>query len=261
MTSSAPRESGPRAPTDRAAPATRTTTGGGAPSSCSPPARRKAPSVRRLVGGQVQEAGVLDPRGQADSLPAEQAAALLALPVDGQPHTRDLGGDLGDYRLMATQEQDGDVLVTGLPLGDVQDTVYRLAAVAGVVALLGLLVAGLAGAAIIRLALQPLRRVAGTARARLRDASGPRRGRAGRARPGRGHRPAHGGRSGGLGHQRDARARRGGPGRASGQRDAGAPVRGRREPRAAHAAGGHSRVRRADPPEPGGAPGGRRARP
>jgi len=118
----------------------------------------------RLVGGQVQEAGVLDARGQADSLPAEQAAALLALPVDGEPHTRDLGGDLGDYRLMASQEADGDVLLTGLPLGGVQDTVYRLAAVAGVVALIGLLVAGLAGAAIIGLALQPLRRVAGTAR-------------------------------------------------------------------------------------------------
>jgi two-component system OmpR family sensor kinase len=118
----------------------------------------------RLVGDQVQEAGVLDPRGQADSLPAEQAAALLALPVDGQPHTRDLGGDLGDYRLMATREQDGDVLVTGLPLGGVQDAVYRLAAVSGVVALVGLLVAGLAATAIIRLALQPLSRVAGTAR-------------------------------------------------------------------------------------------------
>jgi two-component system OmpR family sensor kinase len=118
----------------------------------------------RLVNGQVQQAGVLDRQGHADSLPAEQAAALLALPVDGKPHTRDLGGDLSDYRLMATQEQDGDVLVTGLPLGGVHATVFRLAAVAGVVALLGLLIAGLAGAAIIRLALQPLRRVAGTAR-------------------------------------------------------------------------------------------------
>jgi two-component system OmpR family sensor kinase len=118
----------------------------------------------RIVGGAVQQAGVLDPRGQADSLPTDQTAALLALPADGRPHTRDLGGDLGDYRLMASREQDGDVLVTGLPLGGVHATVYRLAAVAGIVALLGLLVAGLAGAAIIRLALQPLRRVAGTAR-------------------------------------------------------------------------------------------------
>ncbi|MEP6761402.1 MAG: HAMP domain-containing sensor histidine kinase [Sporichthyaceae bacterium] len=118
----------------------------------------------RIVAGRVAEAGVLDRHGQADSLPSEQAAGLLALPVDGRPHTRDLGGKLADYRLMASQEADGDVLVTGLPLGAVHATVYRLAAVAGVVALLGLLAAGLAGAAIIRLALQPLRRVAGTAR-------------------------------------------------------------------------------------------------
>jgi two-component system OmpR family sensor kinase len=137
--------------------------GGRSPDFLLAPGQSEGTLGARIVGGVVQQAGVLDRRGQADSLPADQAATLLALPVDGRPHTRDVG-DLGDYRLMASREQDGDVLVTGLPLADVHATVYRLAAVAGIVALLGLLVAGLAGAAIIRLALQPLRRVAGTAR-------------------------------------------------------------------------------------------------
>ena len=137
--------------------------GGRSPDFLFAPGQAEGTLGARIVGGVVQEAGVLDRSGQADSLPADQAATLLALPVDGRPHTSDVG-DLGDYRLIASREQDGDVLVTGLPLADVHDTVYRLAAVAGVVALLGLLAAGLAGAAIIRLALQPLRRVAGTAR-------------------------------------------------------------------------------------------------
>ena len=48
----------------------------------------------------------------------------------------------------------------------------------------------------------------------------------------------------------DARPRRGRAGGAPGQRDAGAPVRRRRQPRAAHPARRDPRLRRADPPRP-----------
>jgi two-component system OmpR family sensor kinase len=56
------------------------------------------------------------------------------------------------------------LIVTGLPLGDLNATVYWLAAVVTGVALLGLVAAGFAGAAVVRLTLRPLRRVADTAR-------------------------------------------------------------------------------------------------
>jgi two-component system OmpR family sensor kinase len=111
----------------------------------------------------VQRAAVLDQAGTPQNLGAEQRAALLTVPVDGEPHTVDLGSGLGEYRVAATQVPNGDVIVTGLALDDVQGTVYRLAVVVTVVAVLGLLAAAVAGAAVIRLTLRPLRRVAATA--------------------------------------------------------------------------------------------------
>jgi two-component system, OmpR family, sensor kinase len=117
-----------------------------------------------VVDGAVAEAAVLDRRGDPAPLPAAQYDALADVPVDGEPYTRDLGAELGDYRLVATETPDGNAIVTGLPLGGVRDTVYQLAAIITVVAVLGLAAAAFAGAAIIRLTLRPLRRVAATAR-------------------------------------------------------------------------------------------------
>jgi two-component system, OmpR family, sensor kinase len=116
----------------------------------------------RIVGGTVEQAAVLDAGGNVRALTAAQQAALRSLAVDGRPHTISLGS-LGDYRLIASRAPDGDVLVTGLPAAGVQDTVMRLALVIAVVAALGLGLATLVGAAIIKLTLRPLRRVAATA--------------------------------------------------------------------------------------------------
>jgi two-component system OmpR family sensor kinase len=116
-----------------------------------------------VLDGAVTEAAVLDRRGDPTSLPAAQYDVLADVPVDGQPYTRDLGTELGDYRLVATETPDGNAIVTGLPLDGVRDTVYQLAAIITVVAVLGLAAAAFAGAAIIRLTLRPLRRVAATA--------------------------------------------------------------------------------------------------
>jgi two-component system, OmpR family, sensor kinase len=119
-----------------------------------------------IVAGAVTFAGVLDTaRSTTEPTPltAEQEAVLLALPVDGRPYTRDLGGTLGRYRLRAMAGFDGDTLVAGLPLSGVRDTMTRLALVVAAVAAAGLLLAGIAGALIVRLTLRPLRRVAATA--------------------------------------------------------------------------------------------------
>ncbi len=116
----------------------------------------------RVVGGQVTAAGVLGEDGTLQLRPATRTAMLAALPIDDRPHTRTLAG-FGDFRLLAARMQDGDVLITGLPLREVGRVLYRLAAVEAAVAGAALLAAALAGAVIVRRALRPLRRVAATA--------------------------------------------------------------------------------------------------
>jgi two-component system, OmpR family, sensor kinase len=119
----------------------------------------------RLRGGEVVGgAAVLTDDGGTRELSGTQRAVLLALPADGRPYTRDLGGDLGDYRLRAVAGPDGTTtVVAGLPMGPVRETVTRLAAILAAVAAGGLLLAGPAGAVIVRRALRPLERIAATA--------------------------------------------------------------------------------------------------
>ena len=116
-----------------------------------------------LADGQVQRAAVLDSTGTPQPLTAEQTAALATAPVDGDLHTVDLGGALGEYRLVATEGRDGETLVTGLALSGVRATVAQVAAVIAAVAVLGLVAAAAVGAWIVRGALRPLTRVAATA--------------------------------------------------------------------------------------------------
>jgi two-component system, OmpR family, sensor kinase len=113
-----------------------------------------------LVNGKVTAAGILN----GDPVPAADSPVLAAVPADMRPHTITLNG-LGDYRVLASSDPDGDgtVLLTGLPLKDAYSTVYHLAFVITIVSALGLLGAALTGSVIVRLALRPLRRVAETA--------------------------------------------------------------------------------------------------
>ncbi|WP_435837844.1 sensor histidine kinase [Streptomyces chrestomyceticus] len=93
------------------------------------------------------------------TLTDEQKQALAAVPRDGHPHTVALP-DLGDYRVESAPD---DSALVGLPAGEVQDVVTRLVVVEVCVTAAGLVAAGLAGAATVRIALWPLRRVAATA--------------------------------------------------------------------------------------------------
>jgi two-component system OmpR family sensor kinase len=115
-----------------------------------------------IRAGAVQQAARFSDDGNEQALPGDQEAVLLALPADGQPHTRDLG-DFGRYRLQALRTQSGTTLVTGLPLADVDGTTYRLVLVVSLVSLAGLLAAGTATVAIVGHQLRPLQRVAATA--------------------------------------------------------------------------------------------------
>jgi two-component system OmpR family sensor kinase len=128
-----------------------------------PPGQAAGTLAAEIRQGTVCRAGVLATSGDSvRAVPASEYAVLTGLPTDGGCHTRSLG-DFGDYRLTARSTGDGDVLITGLPLRDVQNTVLRLTIVEVAVAVAGLVVAGTAGVVIVRRNLRPLRRVAATA--------------------------------------------------------------------------------------------------
>ncbi|MGZ4613044.1 MAG: sensor histidine kinase [Kineosporiaceae bacterium] len=97
------------------------------------------------------------------TLTTEQQAALADFPVNGTIQTRTIPG-LGEYRLAAQRSPDGDVIIAGLPISGVQDTIYRLVVVEVIVAGSGLVIAAVVGSVIVRRNLAPLRRVAATAR-------------------------------------------------------------------------------------------------
>jgi two-component system OmpR family sensor kinase len=127
--------------------------------------RRQAPGTfgARLLHGKVTAAAVV--RAGADTsvaLTSDDLAAIAAVPVDGRGHKLELSA-LDDYRVRAVTGDDGDILVTGLPLSGVEDAETRLIAVEAAVFGGALLVAGAAGAFWVRWSLRPLRRVTETA--------------------------------------------------------------------------------------------------
>lgn len=89
--------------------------------------------------------------------------ALLTVPSDQEPRTVNLGSALGSYRLAAAELDNGDSVIIGLPLSDVQATVAQLTLVIVLVTLAGLIFAFLLASGIVRLAMKPLERVTGTA--------------------------------------------------------------------------------------------------
>jgi two-component system OmpR family sensor kinase len=116
-----------------------------------------------IVDGRVALAGLLpDRRGPLVAVSTDAYPVLEALPVDGRAHSRDIPG-LGDYRLLATERSDGTVIVTGVPLDSVDQTLTWLVLVEVAVSMLALLAAGIGGSALIRVTLRPLNRVAATA--------------------------------------------------------------------------------------------------
>ena len=117
-----------------------------------------------VVSGTVAAGAVLDERGSAINLDAGQLATLASIVPGTDPTTVDLGGSLGQYRVVKQPTSSPDVsLLIGLPLGEVQATVLRLTALVAGIGLVGVLIAAVAGAIVVRVALRPLERVAATA--------------------------------------------------------------------------------------------------
>ena len=114
-------------------------------------------------GGTVVSSRVVERSGELSPLPSDSAARLADVPLDGHPHTVNLGDGFGYYRVVASAIPGGATFVTGLPLSLVDAPVAQLAGVVVAVGLAGLLLAGVVGALVIGHALRPLRRVAATA--------------------------------------------------------------------------------------------------
>ncbi len=128
-----------------------------------PPGLEPGSVVATLSDGRVVEARVqTGTRQGGETVPAGEVAALGRLVVGAAPRTVDLG-DRGEYRAVARQWPGGTVRAFAVPLAEVRDTVMWLVAAQLAVAGAGLLVAGTAGAFIVRRTLRPLRRVAATA--------------------------------------------------------------------------------------------------
>jgi two-component system, OmpR family, sensor kinase len=116
----------------------------------------------QIAGGKVVGAGYLDRSARPQPLPSQYAEQLLALPADNRPRTVSLG-ELGEYRMVASRGPSDTTLITGLPLADVNATLWQLGLSVAGVSLGALLIAGATGALIVGGTLRPLRRVADTA--------------------------------------------------------------------------------------------------
>ncbi|MFD9892634.1 sensor histidine kinase [Amycolatopsis sp. NPDC059027] len=137
---------------------------GGPPSGRSPlnaPGQAAGTVTAQVSDGEVVDAATLSAHGQRQELTDDQEDVLLAVPVDGKPYTRSLG-DLGEYRLAAFAVPRG-VVVTGVPLKPMHDTLLTVGLILFGVAAAGLVGAGFLGAFAVRRTLRPLDRVAATA--------------------------------------------------------------------------------------------------
>ncbi|WP_327242809.1 sensor histidine kinase [Streptomyces sp. NBC_01320] len=126
-----------------------------------PDSRGQADSTfgARLLNGRVTQAAVVDEQNvRKVPLTADDRRTLAAVPDDGEGRSVRLSA-LGGYRVAAVAGDDRDVLITGLPLHPVEETLHRLEAVEGVVFGAALLATGVAGALWVRVSLRPLRRV------------------------------------------------------------------------------------------------------
>ncbi|WP_244248209.1 HAMP domain-containing sensor histidine kinase [Rathayibacter sp. VKM Ac-2801] len=110
-----------------------------------------------FIGAYVDADGVC--RQFSDPADSVLAAAVAA---GGEEATIELPGSLGTYRVRAAAVE-GSVVVVGVPLGEVAETLASLTWVVVVVVLLAMLLVALLATAIIRVALRPLERVEATA--------------------------------------------------------------------------------------------------
>jgi two-component system OmpR family sensor kinase len=123
---------------------------------------QRAGTVSLTVRDGAVSSGRIDDAGGVARLDDAQVDVLAAVEPGAAPVTRALPG-LGRYRVLAATTAAGDLVVTGIATTEVDRTVRDYLVVETLVALVGVLVAGVAGRAVVRRELRPLERVATTA--------------------------------------------------------------------------------------------------
>ena len=123
-----------------------------------------------VYDGATVTAGYTDDSGAIVALGGDQVTQLLtelenALPQDGTsaPFSVNLGGDAGEYRVLAATARTGELYLIGLPVASVTGTVTQLALIIAIVSVAGIVLVAFLATAIVRLALRPLQRVTATA--------------------------------------------------------------------------------------------------
>ena len=116
----------------------------------------------RITNGTVTAISIVAKGSETPPPSPKDRSTIANLAVSSKPRTIDLP-DLGEYRILVSAGHDGDVLVTGLPQDDVDETIGQLVAIEASVFTAALLLTGVAGAVCVRLSLRPLTRVASTA--------------------------------------------------------------------------------------------------
>lgn len=120
----------------------------------------QAPGTLALVLDQgTLTAGYLDDDGEIEAISSQELDVLSQITPDAQPHTVNLGEELGVYRVQAAIVNDNAVVV-GLPFRDVQQTVVTLGMALLTLALLGLAALAVVATLIIRRTMRPLEQVA-----------------------------------------------------------------------------------------------------
>lgn len=127
------------------------------------PGQREGTLAGLVIDRVVYNAAVITAEGRFAIVDPKELQGLIGLEVSAEPTTVDLGS-LGRYRVVIREVgPPGDYLLVGLPLAEVEATSLQLSLLIGVIGLLGVSGAALAGAFVVRLALRPLERVADTA--------------------------------------------------------------------------------------------------
>ncbi|MGV8852176.1 MAG: sensor histidine kinase [Rhodoglobus sp.] len=128
------------------------------------PGQREGTVAGLVAADGTITAGVLSNRGSLSPLTIDQLAQLSSLTHLNEPTTVNLGGELGEYRVVVSSTPiAGESLIVALPLADVRATVLQLTFLVAGIGLLTVVFAAIAGAVAVRFALRPLERVAGTA--------------------------------------------------------------------------------------------------
>ena len=143
-----------------------------------------SPSASDVLNGPSQQSGTLALVYDGSSVTAgytDQSGTVVALTNDqvtqlvteldtavrngqtSEPFSVDLGGDVGEYRVMAETARSGTLFLVGLPVSSVTGTATQLAVIIALVSLAGIVLVAFLATAIVRLALRPLQRVTETA--------------------------------------------------------------------------------------------------